>query len=227
MLKRILSRFSVTPKNDLDIADLLAYSTNKNLYKKAFIHKSFNHKTNNENLEFLGDAILSAVVAELLFLENPNKEEGFLSQKKSIIVSRKHLNIIGRDIVPETNIKSNLKTIPSNIFGNVLEAIIGAIYLDKGLHQTKKFIKKNIYHSKFLKQLSDIDFKSKLLKYSQKKGIKIEYKIEREQGLDHQKEFLVSVFLNHKKKAEGMACSKKEAEQKAAKKALQSVISKQ
>ena len=123
---------------------LLGYFPKNNLYKKALIHKSFNKKTHNERLEFLGDAVLSFIIAELLFLERINQEEGFLSQKRAIIVSRRHLNLVGKKIIPESNIKSNLNPIPPSIFGNTLEAIIGAIYMDKGINQTRCFIKKHI-----------------------------------------------------------------------------------
>ena len=159
-------------------------------------------------------------MAEFLFLENPNLEEGFLSKKRAAIVSRKHLNLVGKKIIPKIKIKSNLKNIPLNIFGNTLEALIGAIYLDKGIVKTRVFIKKNIYNSEFLTQLIDIDFKSKLLRYGQKQKAEVEYKIESHKGLDHQKEFVVAVFLNGKKISESMAGSKREAEQGAAKKAI-------
>ena len=224
MLKTILSRFVVVKKEDGFLFTLLGYHTNKDLYKTAFIHKSFNHTIHNEQLEFLGDAILSSIVAEFLFLENPNQEEGFLSQKRATIVSRKHLNIIGRKIIPESKIKSNLKHLPLSVFGNILEAIIGAIYIDKGIEQTRIFIRKNIYKSEFLQELSDTDFKSKLLKYSQKERVKIEYKVEKQEGLDHKKEFLVAILVNGKKIAEAMAYSKKEAEQGAAKKAINNLF---
>ena len=160
----------------------------------------------------------------MLFLENPNQKEGFLSQKRATIISRKHLNIVGRKIIPESKIKSNLKIIPLSVFGNILEAVVGAIYIDKGIEQARIFVRKNIYNSEFLEELSDIDFKSKLLKYSQKERVEIEYKVEKQQGLDHQKEFLVAVFLNGKKITEAMSSSKKEAEQMAAKKAINSLF---
>ena len=183
-----------------------------------------NHPVHNERLEFLGDAILSSVIAELLFLENKNEEEGFLSQKRAIIVGRKHLNLIGKKIIPPSKIKSNLKKTPINMYGNILEAIIGAIYIDKGIKQARIFIRKNIYNSEFLQDLSEIDFKSRLLKYSQKERVKVEYKLEKQEGLDHQKEFLISVLMNDKKIAEAKGGSKKEAEQKAAKKVINSVF---
>ena len=190
------------------------------MYKKALIHKSSNNTSHNERLEFLGDAILSSIITESLFLENPNKKEGFLSQKRATIISRKHLNIVGRKIIPESKIKSNLNPLPESIFGNTLEAIIGAIYLDKGLDKARVFVKKNIYHSEYSQKLSDTDFKSKLLKYIQKEKVDLEYKLEKQNGLEHQKSFLVAVFLNGKKISTAIASSKKEAEQRASKKAI-------
>lgn len=168
--------------------------------------------------------MLSFAVTEMLFLENKNKEEGFLSQKRAIIIGRKHLNLVGKKIIPENKIRSKLTKIPDNIYGNILEAIIGAIYLDKGIDQAKKFIKKRVYNSVFLEELTGIDYKSKLLKHSQKEKIKISYTIEEQNGPDHNKEFLVAVLLGDKKIAEAKGSSKKEAEQKAAKKAIKIVF---
>tara|TARA_X000000368_G_scaffold379244_1_gene334159 strand:+ start:2578 stop:3255 length:678 start_codon:yes stop_codon:yes gene_type:complete len=225
VLRTILSRLAVVKKDDTFLFTLLGYHTNKDLYKKALIHKSYNPTTHNEQLEFLGDAILSLLIAELLFLENPNQEEGGMSQKRSIIVSRKHLNMVGRKIIPEKKIKSRLKTLSPNIFGNTLEAIIGAIYIDKGVGKTRFFVKKHIYNSEFLQRLLDADFKSELLKHSQKEKIEIEYKTKKQKGcLEHKKEFSASVFLNGKKTAEGTAGSKKEAEQQAAKKTIKNLF---
>ena len=93
MLKTILSKVTFLKKEDKFLFELLGYYTNQKLYKTAFIHKSVSQKTHNEQLEFLGDAVLSLITAELLFLENPKQEEGFLSKKRATIISRKHLNI--------------------------------------------------------------------------------------------------------------------------------------
>jgi ribonuclease-3 len=92
------------------------------------------------------------------------------------------------------------------------------------MESARGFVKKHIYNSEFLEGLSDIDFKSKLLKYSQKEKVKIEYKVEKKEGLEHQKEFLVAVFINGKKKADARASSKKEAEQNAAKKIINNLF---
>ncbi len=172
----------------------------------------------------MGDAILDFVVSEQLYLKNPLQEEGYLSQQRAFIVGRKHLNLVGKKIIPESEIKNNLKLVTKNIYGNVLEALIGAIYLDKGIEHTQNFIFEHISNSEFIADLSDTDYKSKLLEISQRKKIKVEYKVLQEEGPDHRKEFLVAVFVDNKQKAEGKASSIKEAEQKAAKKAFNSVF---
>jgi len=147
-----------------------------------------------------------------------------LSQKRAIIVGRKHLNLVGKKIIPTKEIKSKLNKIPLSVYGNTLEAILGAIYIDKGFGKTNLFVQKYIYTSEFLNELSDIDFKSKLLKYSQKENVNIEYKVEKQEGPDHKKEFLIAIYFNYNKIAEARASSKKEAEQKAAKKAYKTVF---
>jgi ribonuclease III len=172
----------------------------------------------------LGDTILDFIIAEQLYLKNPKKDEGFLSQAKAIIVGRKHLNLVGKKILLESEIKSNLKTIPKSIYGNIIESIIGAIYIDKGIEQAERFILKHIYNSEFIEKLSGMDYKSKLLKVSHKSNVKVEYKTLKQLGPDHKQEFLVAVFIGNIKKAEAKASSIKEAEQKAAKKAYNSVF---
>jgi len=204
---------------------ILAYNPkNKGIYLKALQHKSYSIKENNERLEFLGDAILDFIVAKQLYLENPKQDEGFLSQQRAVIVGRKHLNLVGKKIFSDSDIKSNLKVIPKSVYGNTLESIIGAIYIDKGVEQAGQFIIKHIYSSEFIKELSDTDYKSKLLKLSQKLKIKITYKVIKREGPSHRQEFLVAVYVEKIKKAEATASSIKEAEQKAAKKAYNCVF---
>ena len=198
---------------------------NEKIYSQAFSHKSFDVNNNNERLEFLGDAILNFIIARQLYLENSEQEEGFLSQQRAIIVGRKHLNLIGKEMFSDSDIKSKLKIIPKNVYGNTLESVIGAIYIDKGINQAQKFIIKHIYGSEFIDRLSDTDYKSKLLKQSQKTKVKIDYKVLKREGPDHKKEFLVALYIGNIKKAEAKSSSIKEAEQKAAKKAYNSVFS--
>ena len=159
-----------------------------------------------------------------MFLKNKNKEEGFLSQQRAIIVSRKHLNKVGKKLIKSSNIKSCLKTIPEKIFGNTLEAIIGAIYIDKGTDKTKRFIINNIINSEFIKEVTGKDYKSELQKLGHKNKLKIEYKILESKGLDHCKEFTIAVFVDNINISQAKASSIKEAEQKAAKKTLNIVF---
>ena len=175
-------------------------------------------------MEFLGDAILDFIITKQLYLENPEQEEGFLSQQRAIIVGRKHLNMIGEKIFSDSEIKSKLKIIPKNVYGNTLESLIGAIYIDKGIKQAQKFIIKHIYDSNFIKGLSDTDYKSKLLKQSQKTKVNIDYRVLKREGPDHKQEFLIALYIGGVKKAEAKGSSIKEAEQKAAKKAYNSVF---
>jgi ribonuclease-3 len=197
---------------------------NKKIYLQALKHKSFDIYNNNERLEFLGDAILDFIITKQLYLQNPEQEEGFLSQQRAIIVGRKHLNMIGEKVFSDSDIKSKLKTIPKNVYGNTLESLIGAIYIDKGIKRAQKFIIKHIYDSEFIEGLSDVDYKSKLLKQSQKTKVKIDYRVLKKEGPDHKQEFLVGLYIGNIKKAEAKAFSIKEAEQKAAKKAYNSVF---
>ena len=198
---------------------------NEKIYLQALKHKSFDIQNNNERLEFLGDSILDFIIAKQLYLENSAKEEGFLSQQRATIVGRKHLNLVGKEMFSDSNIKNKLKTIPENVYGNTLESLIGAIYIDKGIMQAQKFIIKHIYDSKFIEGLFDTDYKSKLLKQLQKIKAKIDYRLLKREGPDHKQEFFVALYIENIKKAEAKGPSIKEAEQKAAKKAYNSVFS--
>ena len=199
----------------------------KNLtpYKQAFCHKSHNKFLNNERLEFLGDAVLDSIVSEHLYFKYP-KEEGVLSKKRAKIVGRKHLNMLGVELIDKSKIKSNLKNIPDNIFGNTLEAIVGAIYVDQGFDQTKRFVEKKIINSKLLKHFEETDYKGDLQSIIQKNKQKIEYKLIKKEGPDHCRVFFVAVFVDNVKIIQSEASSIKEAEQKAAKETLKSYFSK-
>ena len=147
-----------------------------------------------------------------------------MSQQRAIIVSRKHLNKVGKKLIKSSNIKSCLKIIPEKIFGNTLEAIIGAIYIDKGIDKTKQFIVYNIINSEFITELTGGDYKSDLQKLVQKNKQKIEYKLLESKGPDHSKEFTIAVFVDNINISQAKASSIKEAEQKAAKKTLNIVF---
>ena len=197
---------------------------NKKIYNQAYTHKSYDQTLNNERLEFLGDSLLNLVVSEELFLEKKLKKEGDLSKKRAFIVSRKNLNEIAEKIILKSKIKSNLKSISTNIYGNILEALIGAIYIDQGLDTTKKFIKKHIIKASNYIEKEPKNYKGELMIKAQQKGEKAQYKLLEEKGPDHQKEYIVAVFLANKLLAQDKGTTIKEAEQKAAKKALKSVF---
>ena len=119
MFKNFISKlnFNIASKK----AQKLKLKKEKTNYSKAFVHRSYDSEEHNERLEFLGDSVLSLIITDILYEENKREGEGFMSKKRSQIVSRKHLNMVGKKIIPEQKIKSTLKKIPANIFGNTLE----------------------------------------------------------------------------------------------------------
>ena len=197
---------------------------NKNLYKLAITHRSASIKSadgtrlNNERLEFLGDAILGAVVAEALYKFFPNKDEGFLTRTRSKIVSREALNKhtqrlgLDKEIIYNCEISQN-----KHIYSDVFEAFIGAIYLDQGYRAAKKFIIKNLIGSPVRIQkiiTEDKNYKSRLLEWGQKKKIHICYKTENK---GDENLFSSSVVIGDETYGIGKGANKKEAEQNAAK----------
>lgn len=214
-LKRLLG---FTPKN-------IQY------YKKAFIHRSkkeVDKKTglqiNYERLEFLGDAMLSAVIASHLFQEVPSGNEGYLTQMRSKIVSREHLNELGRDFNLLLFVKSSVarSKFGDDIHGNIFEALIGAIYLDRGYNYCEKFIQKRVIepYVDVLKLEGKItSYKSIFIEWCQKKKKKFQFDVYEDTGKDPVKHFSVKLHLDDKIIAKGRATSKKKAEEIAAKRA--------
>ena len=132
-----------------ELKALLNFSPKKiNFYKKAFTHRSLKLKDDNgdpinyERLEFLGDAMLGSIIASYLYKKVPKGDEGYLTQMRSKIVSREHLNELGKDLDLIKYVKSNFdkENVGDNIYGNIFESLIGAIYLDRGYNYCKKFI---------------------------------------------------------------------------------------
>lgn len=192
--------------------DLKISPKNKHLYITAVTHSSFNNKKNYEKLEFLGDSILNTIVSEHLYIKENNKNEGFFSKKRSSIVQRKNLNKIGKKIIPKKVIRHKLHTISENIYGNILEAIIGAIHIDLGYKKCKEFVKTNIL-IKEKKYNKEQNYKSKLLEWSQKNNKKIEF-IKQQKGPDHKKEHFVKLYIGGKEISEAWGRTIKSAEQK-------------
>ncbi len=205
---------------------------NLRLYRLALTHTSFarqnaagKHET-NERLEFLGDAILGAVVAEHLFNKFPYEDEGFLTEIRSRIVNRESLNHIAIKIGLNTLVKvdttSNV-TRHRSVNGNALEALVGAIYLDKGYDNTRRFIL-----SKLLKPHIDLhslttttaNFKSKLIEWAQGQNLDIRFDIVKRKHQGNTTEFTSEVYIDNKAVAVGVGLSKKKADQAAAEKGL-------
>ena len=200
-----------------------------NYFEQAITHKSnanSKYSDSNERLEFLGDAIIDAVVAEYLYLKFPNEDEGYLTKIKSKLVSRKTLS----EIAEEMDLRQILRyhrgrSININTLeGNAFEALIGAIYLDGGYKAVKQTLEFHVY-TKFLnvnKVLEEeIDFKSKLFIWSQRNKLSIEFKTISEVNKGNCWEYKVAVIINEQKYGIGAGSSKKSAEQVAAKETLE------
>ncbi len=200
---------------------------NISLYKLAFRHKSIAQevksgvKNSNERLEFLGDAILGAVVANLLFKKFPFKDEGFLTEMRSKIVSRENLNRlslkIGLDQLIKTNLDKNNKS--RSMCGDAFEALIGAIYLDKSYEEAQRFIENRIIKNHVdieLLEATEKNFKSKLLEWAQKERKIVSYEMVNDDQLGNNRQLKVRVIIDHEEKGVGIDFSKKRAEQIAA-----------
>ncbi len=202
------------------------------LYKLATLHSSvgkengIGFKESNERLEYLGDAILGALVAEYLFKKFPLKDEGFLTEMRSKIVNRESLNLLARKIGIANIVVYDKKneTLRQVILGNTLEAIVGAIYLDKGYTRCKKFVfEKLIAHNFNLDALatSQTNFKSKLIEWAQKEGKEVRFELIGVKKGSRHKEFQAEVHVNGEAIANGFGGNKKKAEQDAAFKAFE------
>ncbi|MFH1283199.1 MAG: ribonuclease III [bacterium] len=201
---------------------------NIKILELALTHKSHavekGKKEYNERLEFLGDSILSAVMADHLYHRYPLDNEGKLSRLKSQLVSRvalyhwaKELNL-GEFIYLSQGEEQSGGRARDSILGNALEAIIGAIYLDRGYEKARKFILSKV---SVKRRIIETDFKSRLQENVQKKYQVIpDYRITKETGPDHNKTFSVDVWVKKKRFGSGDGRNKKEAEQNAAKQAM-------
>ncbi|MFC0654662.1 ribonuclease III [Mongoliitalea lutea] len=203
------------------------------LYKLAIKHASVSDeyvnglKISNERLEYLGDAVLGAVIAEFLFIKFPYRDEGFLTETRSRMVNREALNQIAIKIglaklISESYEGRNLNAHKS-IFGDSLEALIGAIYLDRGYKFCKKFILKRIVIHYDVDEIinTTTNFKSKIIEWAQKENKEVEFKMVSMTGNQRFKEFLVEIWIENESTASGKGNTKKKAEQEASKNACE------
>lgn len=207
------------------IKNILGFAPqNLALYKQSFRHNSVAReikegvKDSNERLEFLGDSVLNTVIAEYLFRKFPYEDEGFLTKMRSKIVSRAQLNQLalklGLNKLLLQSRDPGLKF--SSMYGNAFEALIGAIYVDKGFLTAQKFIINRIlrYHIDIDKTLlTETDFKSKIIEWSQQEKQNVQFKMMGEKGNGYDKKFLIAVLVNSEIIAQAQHYSKRKAEQ--------------
>lgn len=238
MLNNFIDRIKLSFRKDkelyLSLYEILGfYPHDISYYKMALLHKSIMHRNskgkpvNNERLEFLGDAVLDAVVGDIVYQHFPGKREGFLTNTRSKLVQRDTLNKLAQEMGINQLILSNGHSSSHNSYmgGNAFEALVGAIYLDRGYDACMYFMQKRI-----LAQMINIDkvaykevnFKSKLIEWSQKNRVKLDFVM-----LDQQKDkngspiFTYQVVLEGVEGGVGMGYSKKESQQVASKTSLE------
>lgn len=207
------------------------YPENILVYKLALCHRSAateeikGMKISNERLEYLGDAVLSAVIADYLFRKFPNKEEGFLTEMRSRIVSRDHLNKLAEKLgFGKFIISANGNNVYRSMSGDAFEAFVGAVYLDKGYNFVKKVIVNRIikFHIDMDDMLNkDLNYKSKLIEWAQREKKQIEFVIVEEEGIGYKKQYVVAAIIDQVSYGTGRDYAIKKAEQHAAEKALQ------
>lgn len=206
---------------------------NLSLYRLALTPAGLGEETDkgfrksNERLEFLGDAILGAVIAEYLFKKYPYRDEGFLTETRSKLVNRETLNEVGIKI----GLKKTLQQVVENrqfvgnksLYGDILEAFLGAVYLDRGYAFSKKLILQRILiHLDLEGMVTTVsNHKSKLIEWSQREGNQVEFQVVQVNSNQRYKEFVVAIIVNGESIAQGKGETKKKAEQEASKNACE------
>lgn len=203
---------------------------NLSYYHCAFTHPSLQEKdkdglpVNYERLEYLGDAMLGSIIAAYLYDQVAAANEGYLTQMRSKIVSREHLNELGKELDLLMFLKVNIskEKMSNNIHGNLFEALIGAIYLDRGYEYCVKFINKKVINpfvdiAKLEGKITS--YKGVLIEWSQKNKRSLKFEIYEDSGNQKVKHFSVKLFIDKKVVAKGRATSKKRAEEMASKRA--------
>jgi len=234
-MKLISKIFNSHPKEDGDffcgIQKIIGFKPkNIQVYKKAFLHRSVNKKDtdgnpmNYERLEFLGDAMLGTIISKYLYREVPTGDEGYLTKMRSKIVSREHLNELGKDLNLIQFVESRIPKshFGDNIHGNVFEALVGAIYLDRGYKYCEKFLYSSVINPHVdIEQLEGkiISYKSLVIEWCQKQKKTFNYDVYEDTGNDALKHFAVKLSIGNSIIAKARATSKKKAEETASKRA--------
>jgi len=235
-LKKIRLFFNPKKESYFALKKILGFFPNDiSYYEEALLHKSSSNEylrgayRNNERLEYLGDAILNAVVADIVFKKFKNQNEGFLTNTRSKIVKRETLDQISSKLGLNKLIISSLRanTQKNHILGNALEAFIGAIYLDKGYRMTYHFVEEKMiaaYINIDTLAKKEVNFKSKLLEWCQKFKVQLDFQsMENTTDRDFNSIFQSQVLLNGLVAGIGTGYSKKESHQQAANKALKKI----
>lgn len=219
------------------IKNIMGFSPNNiSLYKLAFLHRSAaieirkNVKISNERLEFLGDSVLSTIVADFLFKKYPYQDEGFLTEMRSKIVSRRNLNQLSQKLGIDKLIQTGHDN--SNVFksmsGDAFEALIGAIYIDKGYDFAKKIIVQRIIKNhidiEFLEK-TEWNYKSKMIDFGQKEKKAISFNVVEVIGRGYHKQYIVEILIDNIISGRGQDYSIKAAEQIASENAYKSIFS--
>lgn len=238
ILKLLLKLYNYYFSTDRDLAKRL-YSllgfipSNLGVFKLAFFHKSSSNNLqeqhrggqNNERLEFLGDAVLGTVVAEYLFKKYPHADEGFLTKMRSKIVKRKSLNAIGERMGLDLLLAEyNQTRLSKSMLGNAVEALVGAVYLERGYPATRRYIIRKILRNYVdVHELENYDdnYKSQLLEWCQKSGRTVSYKLITRYKFEKRDRFKVAVLVDGKRVALADDFNKKSAEQMASERAMQ------
>lgn len=229
---RLRNLFNPNRQMLLQLEHLLGFTpTHLPYYQLAFTHRSNIEviAENNERLEYLGDAILGAIIAEYLFKKYPYQPEGFMTEMRSRMVRRESLNAValrmGLNKIVQYN-QNDRGLGRSHIFGNALEALVGAVYLDQGYARTRSFVLRQIvkaYMDMDTIEQTDTNYKNKLLSWAQRGGQKIVYDTVSEQMEGARKVFTIAVLLDGRNVATGTGYNKKEASQDASLKALRAL----
>ncbi len=229
LINRILKKSSPEKQLILQLEHLLGFTPRRiSYYQLALMHRSKPEDAtdSNERLEFLGDAILGAIIAEYLFKKYPYKPEGFLTELRSRIVRRETMNNVavrmGLNKLVQYN-QNDRGLSRSHIFGNALEALIGAVYLDRGFSITRTFILNQLvkaYIDLDTMESTDTNYKNQLLSWAQKNGHTMTFDTLEEKQEGTRKLFIVGIVVNGEVMAKGSGFNKKEAGQVAAQNAL-------
>ncbi|MES2704358.1 MAG: ribonuclease III [Bacteroidota bacterium] len=232
-MRRLINRIFKRPSSDKELLSQLEHLLGFTPRRIAFYHLALMHRSqpdevtdSNERLEFLGDAILGAIIAEYLFKKYPYQPEGFLTELRSRIVRRETMNNValrmGLNKLVQYN-KNDRGLSRSHIFGNALEALIGAVYLDRGFIRTRKFILNQILREYIdLEEMesTDTNYKNQLLSWAQRKDHNLVFETLEEKMEGTRKLFTVGIMIDGELMAQGTGFNKKEAGQVAAKNAL-------